>query len=76
MILPIYLYGQPALRKPTEEISPETESCVKEPADRFENAADTFVVSAFEDDLSVPLIPHPIITSRAVADSATALISL
>ena len=26
MVLPIYLYGQPALRKPTEEINPQTES--------------------------------------------------
>ena len=24
MILPIYLYGQPVLRKPTEDITPET----------------------------------------------------
>ena len=24
MILPIYLYGQPVLRKPTEDITPES----------------------------------------------------
>lgn len=30
MILPIYLYGQPALRKPTEEIAPDTDLNLKQ----------------------------------------------
>ena len=30
MILPIYLYGQPALRKPTEEIAPDTDLNIKQ----------------------------------------------
>lgn len=30
MILPIYLYGQPALRKPTDEIPPDTDLNIKQ----------------------------------------------
>ncbi len=41
MILPIYLYGQPVLRKPTEDIQPDTDLNIKELIDNMQETLTT-----------------------------------